>query len=120
MQDNDNSGLNKIIDIIAKESGLSFTPSKCNEIALIPPVALLLQLIEMLMASTGNIIGSFTNIGVDFDPYFLLENYIPHMDWNRFKKAADHKKNKQSVTDSIEGIKNGGSGGPPGGGGFGG
>ena len=39
------------------------------------------------------------------------------MDWNRFRKAADHKKNKQSITDTIEGIKNSSGGGeqPPGG-----
>ena len=106
MQDNDNAGLNKLVDIIARESGLSFSPSKYNEISLIPPVALLLQLIEMLLASTGNIISSFTNIGVEFDPYFLLEKYIPHMDWYKFRKAAEHKKSKQSVSDKIEGIVN--------------
>lgn len=90
-QEMDNAAVNKIIDTIAEIKGLKYKPSDHVSISMIPPVVLILQLIEMTLSSIGNIAGVFTNMGVGMDPYFFLEQYIPHIDWKAFKEAANQR-----------------------------
>jgi hypothetical protein len=88
MQENDNEALTKLIDIIAEIKGLQYKPSKFVKVSLIPPVVLIVQLIEMTLSSIGNIAGVFTNLQLPIDPYFFLEKYVPHIDWEKFKESA--------------------------------
>ena len=103
MQENDMQSINKLVDIVAEIKGLEITPSKFIKVSLIPPVVLILQLIEMTLSSIGNIAGVFTNLGVSMDPFFFLQQYVPHIDWAEFKKAVDRKKMEDATRDAITG-----------------
>ena len=56
-------------------------------VTVIPPVTLILQLIEMTLSSIGNVNGIFRNMEMTVDPYFFLEQYVPHIDWAKFKQS---------------------------------
>lgn len=116
-QEFDIKALNKIIDIIAEIVGLGYKPSDYVTVNLIPPIVLILQLIEMTLSSIGNITGIFQNIQLPFDPYYLLQTYVPHVDWNEFRKASD----KKHLEDGTKQAMSGGGGqvdGPQQGGGM--
>lgn len=61
---------------------------KLATISLTPPTVLILQLIEMTMASVTNILNTFQSLQIPMDPYFLLQQYIPYINWNKFKDAG--------------------------------
>jgi len=88
MQENDNEALTRLVDIISEIKGWKYRPSKYVKVSLIPPVVLIVQLIEMTLSSIGNIAGVFTNLQIPIDPYFFLEKYVPHIDWAKFREAA--------------------------------
>ena len=88
MQENDNEAIAKLIDIIADIKEIGYKPSKYVKVSLIPPVVLIVQLIEMTLSSIGNIAGVFTNLQLPIDPYFFLEKYVPHINWKDFKESA--------------------------------
>jgi len=110
MQEQDNESLTKIVDIIAEIKGKEFRPSEYTTLSLIPPVVLIVQLIEMTLSSIGNIAGVFTNLQLPIDPYFFLEKYVPHIDWDKFKAAAA-KDTAKSKTETDLGGGNQQSGG---------
>jgi len=94
IQENVTGGLNKIIDIIAQIKDLKIgdkqiKPSEYVQIGLIPPITLILQLIEMSLSSIGNINGIFQTLQTSIDPYYFLQQYIPYINWDEFKKKAD-------------------------------
>jgi len=89
IQENLNEGLNKLVDIIAEVEELPYTPSDYYTMSLIPPIVLILQLIEMTLSSVSNIMGTFQAGAIPFDPYYFLEKYVPHVDWVDFKKASE-------------------------------
>ena len=43
----------------------------------------------MTLSSIGNISGVFQTLQMPIDPYFLLEKYVPYIDWESFKTRAD-------------------------------
>ena len=45
----------------------------------------------MTLSSVGNIAGVFQNMGLQIDPYYFLEQYVPHIDWDAFKIASAKK-----------------------------
>jgi len=107
IQDNDNRAMNRLIDIIADVENKEFKPSKFYSFQLIPPVVLILQLVEMTMSSIGNIFGIFQTAGMDFDPYYFLEKYVPYIDWNDFKNKSEEYKRKIDVKTGVEAVENG-------------
>jgi len=94
MQEGISANLTRFLDIVAKIKGLDYTPSEYVQIALIPPIVLMVQLIEMTLSSIGNMFSAFQAMQIPADPYFLLEKYIPYIDWESFKERA-----KQYTTD---------------------
>ncbi len=88
MQEGVSANLTKFIDIVAKINKLDFVPSEYIQIALIPPIVLMVQLIEMTLSSIGNMFSAFQAMYIPADPYFLLEKYIPYIDWASFKERA--------------------------------
>ena len=114
MQEIDTTAINKVMDSIANIQGKSYKPSKYISTTLIPPVILILQLIEMTLSSVGNISGVFQNMGMTIDPYFFLSQYVPHIDWDKFKEASDAKtvidKAKANIN-MATGDQSGGGGG---------
>ena len=52
----------------------------------------MVQLIEMTLSSIGNMASAFQSMQVPIDPYFLLEKYIPYIDWDSFKARAEQYK----------------------------
>lgn len=111
MQENDNQCLTDILDIIAEIKGWQYKPSKYISVNLIPPVVLIVQLIEMTLSSIGNIASVFTNLQVDVDPYFFLEKYVPHIDWTSFKEAANRAKGETKTKTDMGGEQGGQGGG---------
>lgn len=103
MQEQDNESLTKIVDIVAQIKGKEFKPSDYTTLSLIPPVVLIVQLIEMTLSSIGNIAGVFTNLQLPIDPYFFLEKYVPHINWDEFKKSAEKDTVKTKTTTDLGG-----------------
>lgn len=112
-QETDTAALNKVIDAIANILDVGYKPSEYITVSFIPPVVLILQLIEMTLSSVGNIASVFTNMQMKIDPFFFLQQYVPHIDWMKFKSAMDIKDIEDSVKTSIDNA--GMDGGQPGG-----
>ena len=102
IQDNINVALNKLVDTIARNEGLEYVPTKYYRLNLIPPVVLILQLIEMTMSSIGNIMGIFQTANIQFDPYYFLEKYVPYINWEDFKIKSEEYQRKIVVKSSVE------------------
>ncbi len=104
-------GLNKLIDRISQIQDKKFTPSKYIQTGLIPPIVLILQLIEMTLSSVGNISGIFQQMNLDYDPYTFLKNYVSYLDWDEFQKDAEKYVGKtlaKNKLGSAEGDEGGG------------
>ncbi len=109
-QEGDVESINQLMDIIAEVKGLKYKPSQYITVSLIPPVVLILQLIEMTLSSVGNISGVFQNMGMKVDPYYFLEQYVPHIDWEKFKEKAAGKELDDSTRSSMGGGEQPGGG----------
>lgn len=104
MQNNIGEGLNQLIDmIVSNESNQDLKPSDYVKVDLLPPVVLMLQLIENTLSSVGNISGTFNNMNIDSDPYYFLQLYIPQIDWEQFKKRAEQYKLEQGTKTEMGG-----------------
>lgn len=79
----------------------SSNPNHDALITLTPPVVLILQLIEMTTSSIGNILSTFQNLEIPADPYYLLQQYIPYIDWDDFKEAAKKYKMENSTNSEM-------------------
>lgn len=97
--------MNRLIDIIAAIENVGYVPSKYYNLTLIPPIVLILQLIEMTMSSVGNIMGIFQTGNIKFDPYYFLEKYIPYIPWDEFRLKSEEYERKVNVKASVEGIE---------------
>jgi hypothetical protein len=80
--------------MIAENENIGIKPSEYYYVSLIPPISLILQLIEMTMSSVGNILSVCQTANIDFDPYYFLQKYVPHIDWDDFKKTSEEYKRK--------------------------
>jgi len=115
IQEGLSAGLTKFLDIVARIKGLGFVPSQYVSIQLIPPIVLMVQLIEMTLSSIGNMASAFQSMLIPFDPYFLLEKYIPYIDWESFKERAKQYKTDMDTEADLN-VGNPPPGGvPPGG-----
>jgi hypothetical protein len=83
------SGIDEICDKILLISEHDFKMTSYIKTSLTPPVSLMLQLLESTLSSIGNIFSVFDNIkGLKYDPYMILEKYIPYFDWEVFKERG--------------------------------
>lgn len=88
IQDSINTGMNELVNKISKIVGVNDDPNIYVKVSLRPPVVLLLQMIETIMASISNIQQNFQTTNIDFNPYYLLKRYLPTIDWDEFSKEA--------------------------------
>lgn len=79
------------------------SPNQHARMILTPPVVLMLQLIEMTISSISNILATFQNLDMDYDPYYFLEQYIPYVNWTEFREAAQKRKLQNQTRDNIGG-----------------
>jgi len=107
-QENDIRSINELVYKISKSAGLDFDPTKYVSVNLTPPIVLVLQLIESTLNSVGNIAGIFNNLQIGVDPYYLLEQYVPQIDWDIFKDKAEEYLKQQ---DAKGGLSDKGQGG---------
>jgi len=114
IQEGISAGLTKFLDIIAEIKKLDYKPSKFVSIQLIPPIVLMVQLIEMTLSSIGNMSSAFQAMQIPFDPYFLLEKYIPYINWEAFKQRATEYKTRMDTEADLN-ASNPPPGGVPGG-----
>jgi hypothetical protein len=113
-QDNDIRALNDLVKKISNNLGYDdkTNPTNFYRISLIPPITLILQLIEATLQSIGNISSIFSQLEIPVDPYHLLSEYLPYIDWDKFKKKADVYKTKSELINKAGGGgADGGSGG---------
>ena len=113
-QDNDIRALNDLMKKICNNLGYDdkTNPTNFYRITLIPPITLILQLIETTLQSIGNISSIFNQLEIPVDPYHLLENYLPQIDWDTFKKKAETYKMKNDLKEAqTSGGGNDGGGG---------
>lgn len=104
IQDNVNMSINQLVNIIAEVEGEEFVPSDYYIFQLIPPVVLILQLIEMTMSSIGNIFGIFQSANINFDPYYFLDKYVPYIDWTDFKTKSEDYLRKVNTKAGVETV----------------
>jgi len=109
-QQNDVDCLNDLIKKIASVAGFEYDPTKYINVSLTPPVVLIIQLIESTLNSIGNIAGIFRNLEIPVDPYHLLEQYVPQIDWKTFKQKAEEYEKKQ-IAKGVEPGQGGHGGG---------
>ena len=100
-----NQAITKLVDIIAEIESIGYKPSKYYTFGLIPPVVLILQLIEMTMSSIGNIFGIFQTGNINFNPYSFLEKYVPYINWDEFKKESEEYIRKTDVKTAVENLE---------------
>lgn len=80
--------LNRMIDSIAEMLEFEVKPSQFLTIGLVPPVVLMLQLIEMTAGSANNIIGVFQSLQLPVDPIGFLKKYVPYLEWDELEEKA--------------------------------
>jgi hypothetical protein len=103
-QDNDIRALNELIHKIFNElvENKEDNPANFIRVTLIPPITLILQLLEGTLNSVGNISNIFNTLKIPVDPYHLLEQYVPHVDWTSFKLKAEQYKLKEKTRTDIK------------------
>jgi hypothetical protein len=102
LQEEINESLNKLIDIISEMNGLEYKPTEYINVSLIPPSALILQLLETTLSSVGNIVNTFQQMNINVDPFYFLEQYVPHIDFDSFKLANEVSEDFKNVETEIE------------------
>ena len=101
VQENINESLNQLVSIVSDVEELGYDPTEYYKMNLIPPIVLILQMIEMTLSSVGNIMGIFQSGEIKFDPYYFLEKYIPYIDWDDFRSASDEYLRKKTVKEEV-------------------
>ncbi len=80
--------LNRMIDTIAEMVDYGVQPTEFVSVGLVPPVVLMLQLIEMTSGSANNILGVFQSLQLPVDPIGFLKKYVPYLDWEELEDQA--------------------------------
>lgn len=93
-----NQGLVDLNNKIALLLNINETPGDYIRPGLKPPIVLLLQMLESVMASVSNIQQSLGAANIEFNPYYLFKRFVTSIDWDEFKKEANDYKNKQAAT----------------------
>ena len=89
MQNIITTGVDEICDKLLTIINPEYKMTQYIKTSLTPPVILMLQLLESTLSSIGSIFQIFDGIkGFHYDPYMILEKYIPYFDWEIFKKRG--------------------------------
>jgi hypothetical protein len=95
--------MDELTDKIAGVLGHNINPSEYVKLSFTPPVILMLQLFETTLSSVGNILQVFGSIpGLKVDPYYLLKQYIPNINWKEFEKTGEQFVTKMKMEESPE------------------
>ena len=76
-----NTSINSLMDRVSLDVGFDEPMSEYVKISLVPPVSLILQLVESTITSVSNIQRVFMEMPVlkDSDPTYLLRRYVPYI-----------------------------------------
>ena len=107
MQESYINGINRLISVISKFSNLDIDPTNFIQVSLLPPMVLMVQLIESTLGSIGNIISIFQNMNINIDPFYFLEQYVQQIDWDKFKQYSDRYKVEQTIQQGQQGQQGG-------------
>jgi len=116
-----NSSINDLMDKVSLDVGFDEPMSEYVKVSLVPPVSLILQLVESTITSVSNIQRVFMEMPIlkDADPTYLLRRYVPYIDWDDYLKEAKSFKLKKDVLKDKQSVDpNASPGGYGGGGGF--
>jgi hypothetical protein len=94
-----NNSMNDLMDRVSKDVGFEDPMSDYVKVSLVPPVSLILQLVESTINSVSNIQRVFMEMPVlkDADPTYLFKRYCPYIDWDDYLKEAKAFKLKKDV-----------------------
>ncbi len=93
------SGIDEVCDKLLNIINPKYKMTNYIKSSLTPPVVLMLQLFESTLSSIGTIFQTFDSIpGFKYDPYMILEKYIPYFDWDVFKKKGLNFHNTLSLS----------------------
>ena len=81
IQNTINTGLNDLMDRVSLDMGFDEPMSDYVKVSLVPPVSLILQLVESTITSVSNIQRVFMEMPIlkDADPTYLLRRYVPYI-----------------------------------------
>jgi hypothetical protein len=113
-----NTGVNDLMDQVSLDVGFDEPMSEYVKLSLVPPVSLILQLVESTITSVSNIQRVFMEMPIlkDADPTYLLRRYVPYIDWDDYLKEAKSFKLQKDVLKDKQAMEPGGGGGGFGGG----
>ena len=66
-------------------------------------------MMESILSSVGNIQQIFVSGQIPYDPYYMLKQYVPQINWDEFEQAAQQYENIK-ITKAIN-MDDGGMGG---------
>ena len=96
IQHTTNDSLNKLMDKVSLDVGFENPMSDYVKVSLVPPVSLILQLVESTINSVSNIQRVFMEMPVlkEADPTYLLRRYVPYVRLRRivvilFRKSRE-------------------------------
>jgi len=84
-----NESMQELTRKVGKILNLKENPNDYVRVSLRPPVILLLQMIETIMASITNIQQNLQATNLNFNPYYLLKRFLPTIDWDEFAEEAE-------------------------------
>jgi len=111
MQENDIKSINQLTSKICNIVDPNISLIKYVEVSLLPPVVLIVQLIESTLNSIGNINSIFDNMSIPMDPYYFLDQYVPQINWSKFKDSAKSFIAKSKLEQSINSDEDSDGGG---------
>ena len=84
-----NVGVAEVVQNVGTILELKENANDHIKLTLRPPVVLLLQMIETIMASISNIQQNLQSTNINFNPYYLLKRFLPTIDWEEFANEAE-------------------------------
>lgn len=114
IQNTINVSMNDLMDRVSLDIGFNEPMSEYVKVSLVPPVSLILQLVESTITSVSNIQRVFMEMPIlkDADPTYLLRRYVPYIDWDDYlKEAKAFKLQKNVLKDRQSMDPNAGMGG---------
>ncbi|MBC8427579.1 MAG: hypothetical protein H8D97_01670 [Proteobacteria bacterium] len=114
IQNTINVSMNDLMDRVSLDIGFNEPMSEYVKVSLVPPVSLILQLVESTITSVSNIQRVFMEMPIlkDADPTYLLRRYVPYIDWDDYlKEAKAFKLQKNVLKDRQSMDPNAGTGG---------
>jgi hypothetical protein len=89
---------------MAKILKIGYNPTEYAKVMLIPPITLMLQLIETSMTTINNVITTLNGLQIKIDPILLLEQYVPYVNWKKLLEKSDKSNLQNSISNELTSV----------------